>query len=414
MADLDMPAPDRIPATGDPGDDTARRYRYQWTYAAIVCCMLLDETEDILEVFCEHHEDVLIKHVDGKFSALQIKTRRSDQEVWRTRDEAVTGACARFAKLEFVFPGRFRAFKFLTNHPLHAAGNGHDLRYVLQIVMKAASVSNLSGPIAAFVTQVANEAGCTADVAVTALSKTCAIDSLPQLADIETRLVTTLTGIWTNAADCSYSAVVRAARSLSSECARASSLAHQDVLPAYLPATVDPEGAELAARLAGKRFQRSRVLEILDRGLNETATLNGDPAALVEPGMGATGILLKKLDAGGFSAVSRNAAKDLRDKADYLGIVWTKKHGRLNGLQRYGHVRSLVLSDAARAFEATKNEGPPFGLQMLSELRSLFQVRRTERSQVYDCSNEHLEGFAYSLTSECQVQWSPDRPWETQ
>ena len=115
MADLTVPAPDRVPATGDPGDDTSRRYRYQWTYAAIICCMLLDETDGAVEVFCEHHEDVLIKHVDGTFSGLQIKTRESDQKVWKTNDDAVRGSCARFAKLEAEFPGRFRAFRFLTN-----------------------------------------------------------------------------------------------------------------------------------------------------------------------------------------------------------------------------------------------------------------------------------------------------------
>jgi hypothetical protein len=73
-----------------------------------------------------------------------------------------------------------------------------------------------------------------------------------------------------------------------------------------------------------------------------------------------------------------------------------------------------VLSDAGRAFEATKNGGHLFGLRMLSELRSRFQQRRTEGSQLYECSNEHLEGFAYFLTSECKVQWSLDRPWEVE
>lgn len=415
MADLMVRAPDTVPETGDPGDDTARRYRYQWTYAAIVCCMLLDETEDVAEVFCEHHEDVLIKHVDGTFSGLQIKTRESDQKVWKTSDDAVRSSCSRFAKLEAEFPGRFRAFRFLTNHPLYAAGNGQDLRHVLQTIRAvASSVSDLSGPLARFLTRVASEAGCTAEVAFTALYKTDASDDLPKLPDIQMRLVTTLTGVWTRAADCSHASVVQAARSLASECGRASSLAHQEVLPAYLPATVDPAGTELTARLAGKRLDRSRVLELLDRGSNETAALDGDPEACVEPGTGATALLLKKLDAGGFSAVSRNSAVDLRDKADYLGIVWTKKHGRTLGLQRYGHVRSLVLSDAARAYESTKNEGHPFGLGMLSELRSRFQQRRTQGSQLYECSNEHLEGFAYSLTSECKVQWSLDRPWEAE
>ncbi len=83
---------------------------------------------------------------------------------------------------------------------------------------------------------------------------------------------------------------------------------------------------ELSARLAGKRMTSTRVAAILEHGLNETAPLAGDPDFYLEPGMGTTTLLRRKLDAGGFSAVSRNSAEDLRDKADYLGIVWTKKH----------------------------------------------------------------------------------------
>lgn len=401
MSDPTAHTPDTVPATDDPGDETARRYCYQWTFAAVVCCMLLDETEDVLEVFCEHHEDVLIKHGDGTFSGLQIKTRASDQNVWKTNDDGVTGSCVRFVKLEAEFPGLFREFCFLTNHPLYTSGNGRDLRYVLRTIRTAVSIDKLSGPVRRFLTGVTRKSGCSDETAFTALSKTSASDDLPKLRDIEIRLVTALTQVWTKATECSHASVVRAARSLTSRCRRASSLAHQDILPVYLPATADPEGAEIAARLAGKRIDQSRVLDILDRGLDETAPLDGNPDTFVEPGTGARNLLVKKLDAGGFSAVSRNSAVDLRDKADYLGIVWTKKHGRNAGLQRYGHVRSLVLSDAATAFEAAKEEEQPFGFQMLTKLRSRFQQRRVEMSQLYECSNEHLEGFAYSLTSEC-------------
>jgi hypothetical protein len=77
-------------------------------------------------------------------------------------------------------------------------------------------------------------------------------------------------------------------------------------------------------------------------------------------------------------------------------------------------VRSLVLSDAAGAFEHSKREDAKFGVEMLSDLRQRFKQRRQEGSQLYDSSDEHLEGFAYALTSECKVLWSTDRPWENE
>src|SRR5687768_10561713 len=114
MADASIPSPENTVAAGDPGDETAKRYRFQWTWAAVVCCMLLDDTEDVQEVFCEHHEDVLLKHRDGSFTGHQVKTRGDDQPPWKAKDEAVLAACVRFAKLESEYPGRFRRFYFLT------------------------------------------------------------------------------------------------------------------------------------------------------------------------------------------------------------------------------------------------------------------------------------------------------------
>lgn len=407
-----VPAPDEIPDSDDPGDDIARRFRYQWAYAAIVCCMLLDETRDVDEIFCEHHEDVLIKHNDATFTGLQVKTRQSDQNLWNTNDKGVKDSCARFAKLESQFPGKFRAFRFLTNHPLYGEKNGKNLCYVLDVIKRAASARDLSGSFATFLNRVAQKAHCTADKAFIALSKTDAMDDLPKIHDVEVRLIDALIPVWARGADCPYYLIQRAARYLISECERASSLAYRDVLPAYLSASSDPEGFELSARLDGKRINRSRVLSILDRGLNQTAPLFSAPETCVEPGTGFKDLLLKKLDAGGFSVVSLNSALDLRDKSDYLGISWKYKYGNEEGLQRYNHIRSLVLRDSGIAFEAKKHKVPPFGPDMLSDLRLRFEQRQKDGSQLYGCSIEHLEGFAFTLTSQCKVQWSLDRPWE--
>ncbi|RQU90599.1 DUF4297 domain-containing protein [Burkholderia cepacia] len=404
--------PDAVPATGDPGDEIARRFRYQWMYAAIVCCLLLDESEETHEVFCEHHEDVLVKRNDGYFDGLQIKTRDISQPPWKSDDEAVIKSFVRFCKLEGQFPGRFRGFRFLSNHSLYVSGNGQDIQYVLREI-RAANRSVACPPIInRFVKKIAKAADCDQAIAQHALGKTDADDALPKLADVQARLIDTLTGIWTRAQDLTFPSVRRAATYLSDECCRASSLAHEDVLPAYLPASVDPCAAELKARLDGKKFDRARLLAVLEAGINVVAPLSTDPASLVRPGGGSSDLLEKKLDAGGFSAVSRNSAVDLRDKAEYLGIAWTQKHGYEKGLQQYSHIRSLVLSDSARAYEFAKDQGTTFGLSMLEELRRQLRARRQSGTQLYECSDEHLEGVAYALTSECKVQWSKDRPWE--
>ena len=144
MGNDPTPSPDELLALGDPGDETANRYRFQWTWAAVVCCMLLDDTEDVEELFCEHHEDVLLRHQDGSFTGHQVKTRRDDQPPWKAKDEAVVTACVRFAKLESDYPNMFRHYCFLTNHPLFSAKNGQDLSHLLQSIKDASTFADLT------------------------------------------------------------------------------------------------------------------------------------------------------------------------------------------------------------------------------------------------------------------------------
>ena len=41
-------SPALVLAANDPGDEVARRFRFQWTWAAIACCALLDKTQKII------------------------------------------------------------------------------------------------------------------------------------------------------------------------------------------------------------------------------------------------------------------------------------------------------------------------------------------------------------------------------
>ncbi|NBO15404.1 MAG: DUF4297 domain-containing protein [Betaproteobacteria bacterium] len=404
--------PETVLATGDPGDDVALRFRYQWTYAAIVCCMLLDESQECAEVFCEHHEDILVKLTSGRFRGLQIKTRDGSQAPWKSSDAAVRSSLARFCRLEQNFPGHFEGYRFLTNHQLHPSANSQDVRNVLREMRAVDEPRLLAQKTQRYLQSIANEAGCDESLALTALRKAEADDTLPKLADIEVRLISTLAENWHRSEDLVNKTVARAARRLWMECCRAASLAHLDVLPAYIPASATPTTSANTALISGKRFDSARLKQVLDDGVAGTLPLEGDLASLTLPGTGNRSLLQKKLEAGGFSVVSQNSAEDLRSKAEYLGFTWMQRFGRENGLQRYTHIRSVVLSDAATAFEAAKAQANPFGSLMLGELRERFRERRRDGVQLYECSGEHLEGVAFELTAECQVQWSIDRPWE--
>src|SRR5436190_6009086 len=218
MSSSSTPPPDETLGQDDPGDETARRFRSQWTWAAISCCAMLDDTDDVVEIFCEQHEDVLVKHRDGKFSGHQVKTRDSDQPVWKADDAQIISAFARFVQLDVKYADYFRAFRFLTGHPLHSAENAKSLKYVLSKIAEAPTLAELPSPVARWLRSIVKEANETDIAAFHALKKATAQDDLPKLQDSFIRLVDTLTGgCWAEAQNCSHAAIRRAAQALVDE-----------------------------------------------------------------------------------------------------------------------------------------------------------------------------------------------------
>lgn len=398
----------------DVGDETSNRFRYQWVLSAVFCCMLLDQAEDVQEVFCEHHEDILLKHNNGFFTGIQVKTRASDQPLWTANDEVVISAFAKFVSLDSQYPRQFQSFIFITNHPIQSTSNGKDIAFLLSKISASQSYDSLCNVAKNFIRKISGNAEIEEEGTYNTLKKASIKHNLPKFQDATMRLINTLVLVWDRAKVASYEGIKRTANCLIDACFRASSLASQDLLPAYLPVSTNGVEKEIQERITGKIFNKQRVCDVLLQGLDDTIPLSCDPMNLEDIRTGSKELLRKKLAAGGFSAVSTIYAEDLRDTADYAGARLIQKYGREQGLQKYQELRLKVQGDAARAYENEKKDEEQFGIDMLSSLRNDLKNRVSSGEQLYGCSSEHLEGLAYSLTSQCKIMWSKNRPWEVE
>ena len=63
---------------------------------------LLDDEAETEEVYCEHHEDVLVKKRGGRFHGVQIKTRFDEAGPHKSTDEEIAGSIKRFIELEMA------------------------------------------------------------------------------------------------------------------------------------------------------------------------------------------------------------------------------------------------------------------------------------------------------------------------
>lgn len=400
--------PDEVVDRDDAGDETAKRFQYQYAYAATMCTLLLADSTGIVAVFCEHHEDVLLKHSDGRFTGIQVKTRANDQPVWKTSDEPVRKAFSRFAKLENRFPGQFREFEFATNHPCHRANNGSSIGFVLSEVARAADLASATSVVAREVRKISALAGLPDAVVFSALKKTRLNQELPKIDDANLRLEKALAVRVAGAEALPGRALSRIATELRRECADASALQGVGELTgAFLGEIEDVDHQVIMI----KRFDKARVDAIVDAFAQEPPLLAGDPALVDPPGTASAELLDAKLRAGGLSEVLLMAAKNLRDKAEYQGASDYQKFGT-EGLARHDHLLTIAQSEAALAFESARVAGDPFGPRMLAELERRFKECVRSRNDLFARPAEHLLGLAYVLTAKCTVRWSEAKPWE--
>lgn len=423
-------APDR----SDPGDETLRRYRYQATYAATLAVEMLHADSDVVEIYCEQYEDILIRLSSGKFRGIQIKTREETGGPLRATDESILDALLGFVSLELAFPDTFVGFMLGTNSSFDRDGKGHGNLPAVLGEMRAWKVDptspctkarRLAATLIKRLTKqvkkakrakgvAASNASPSVDDVLRVLLKLDAVDDLPKLPDIKGRLRSQLAHHSSKAANSTLAAVDRVVDALEHVAYSAASRADEDG-NGRLWFVADPEKRALArttAELQGKCITREIVSRSIDKHCSGSLVVSATPAN-PDQVRGKLSILDRKLVAGGLSAGTISMAHDAVASVEELGTRWLYQDAA-EGLRRYNHARTVVKKECTIAYEARAAEdsvGTTFGPQMLSDIESRLKQRRIldESGVLKECDEEHLLGHAFALTGDCIVWWSTSR-----
>jgi hypothetical protein len=346
------------------------------------------------------------------FQGVQVKTRNLDGEAWKASDPAMRSAICRFVKLDCAWPNQFCGFLIATNHFFYnTVETGSNLKYLLEQATQAVDFTSSSKKLKSFIRQIAKETKATAPAVLGTLKKTRCTSDLPKLDDIKQELRETICGAYTPAQAAVPATLRRLADELISETRRAASLDHRDALPGYFAALGDAAEVEVAKLISGKRIDKARVEGVLKQSLQTTSLLITTTSPVAPVAAKKHTRLEKKLEVGGLSAVSINAAKDLQASALHKFLEWRESLGEEEALKRYSHIKTAMMSDCSSAFESASVTQSPFGRAMLNTLKERIRLRRQEgQTPLFDCLNEHLEGCAYELTNECKVWWSEPFP----
>jgi hypothetical protein len=401
--------PDEIAPADDAGADTAERYTYQHRYTATIACGLLVEDLGLAEVYCEHHEDLLVKRANGKYRGVQVKTRQAGLELWKSTSPEMLAALSRFAKLEQQFGDHFEGFTIATNHQFfRAKKTAANLPYAFELA-RAQQNGEEPKALAPLVKALAKAAVCSPSVALRTLAKCECDDAPPKLSGIRRHLAETISSVLPSAAETSYRRLLKLADALTAEVSWASSHQHKQCTPLFLSLASPGRMSDAPAQEAveNKRFTAARVASVLEGVLSAPELLGAGKSQAPRPLAAENSPMVAKLIAADFSAVAIATARDLHSEALEQHLQWANKYGEAEAIKRYHHLAALVQSEATISYEEARKSGRSFGIAMLKNLIARIQERRAkDHATVFGCTQEHLLGYAYHLTDACKVWWS--------
>lgn len=409
MAEL---GPDKVIDATDPGDETGRRFRYQYRYAAIQALRLLADENAPLSVICENHEDVIVKIGDTKFVAIQVKTREHDQEPFKAYDDAIKKALTRFAKLESKFSDQIVSYELVTNFQFwKKEETKSNLLWLLESLAKRGNIKGLkkANDLRILVETISEASEVPAEVVVKALLKvklTARNESLrTAMQDLRSAI-----SEMEEFEDVPHKTVGKAAERLEEMAMKASTKELKgSVLDLYKPGS-DFNAILSEQALAGKIIQPQNVRECLDAAIQEAAQTEPVGYAELLPNTELPkdlDVMVKKMAAGDLEDARIDQMKTVKNSFDHLFLKWSRRYGSKKARVNYETVMSKVVFECTEAQVEAQKQGEPYGSEMYSKLLARLKILQEEPfNQVLKCDALHFMGAAAILTQECKAWWS--------
>ncbi|MBW4576358.1 MAG: DUF4297 domain-containing protein [Aphanothece sp. CMT-3BRIN-NPC111] len=400
--------------SNDPGDETQRRFRYQAAYAAIQCLSLLEEDPENVFIYCEHHEDVLVKKKNETFIGIQVKTRATGKEPFKANDNEMQNSIKRFIEHEINFANSFCRYLIAANCGFwHEKKNGANLHYILELCQKETEIDleKINKTLKDFINKIykaLNTSSTSLEIIIKVLRK-ISLHSSPGLDDIEGSLLRRLSQV-PSIKDLRVDQVNRVTRSLIDKCLNAASLVCDSPRESYYLLLCNPDAEKTTLIIQGKQISKEHILNLITTEVANDQSLlyplNHIPISEMPKGMKR---LELKMATGGISLNNIDITKDFKSSAESQSLTWLRKYGRAKAEEQYQHIKAIVRNECQEAYDLTKIDDSLFGQKMLIQVRErLHLLHNRDTYSLFGLRYEHLLGMAGILTEECKIWWSKE------
>lgn len=392
---------------GDPGDDVQLRFRYQNTYAGIISLMMLEDDTDWVEIFCEHHDDILVKFSDQKFRAIQVKTRDLNYRPFTIEDEAIIKSCTKFVNLEKAYPDQFSGYSIVSNNGFDKTNPKICLHELKKWIEKAdlTEITKSKTKIAMFLKEFSKNCECTLDQVILVFKK-LKLSSFCALEDIHMKLVNQikssklLNGI-------SESKIEELADLILAKFNKASSLGNEKAIDInyYILGTKNKDDLE-AGIIESKKTSKVELIEWLKTHKEQPVTIKlKDRKKLADIPDGHRKMVVK-MDEGNIDSQNIDIMKDLKYSFEQHALSWLHKDITL-AEEKYSQLSILTENLCKEIYDELKIATSQDGQEMLVKVRKAIKERlQTDKEIFLDCDYEHLLGLVGVLTESCKIWWS--------
>lgn len=415
MSDVPNITPEKILSESDKGDEMIRRVRFQLTVSAIFCLNLLDFTTNLEEVYCEHHEDILLKMGDGRFHGIQVKTREQDHGAFEANDQQVKKSIIRFIALYKQFPGKFLRFTLLSNVGFYSLKpkSHKSLAYIISLAKEDSSeLRKTNTNIGKWLKELCDSSNSSFETVLAVLKMIELSGGYSTLGGIHDLLISKIAQI-----DSFKEKTILQIKKIADEMLvsqlKAASKYSDEKTEDYFVLQENPSECRnseiIAKKLITKQKFQEKITDLISlETVPDISSVNGAKIPKTSKG----DIMRRKMTLGGISAISivnmQNQKFSAEGKATELIHKYDYDPDKAEKV--YDQIKQIVLNLCAESYDLASIGPEPnqlFGTNMLIEVRKRIKARYDEdQSSFFGFKYEHLLGIAGVLTEECTVWWS--------
>lgn len=399
-------APDNIIDAKDPGDEVLKRFRYQITYAGILCLLMVDN-DDYDELFCEHHEDILVKYTDQTFTGIQVKTKALNLPPFNIEDDSIIKSIRRFVMLNKQFPGKFRHFSIVSNHGFDQSKPNLCINTLIENIKAGVDILRPRSKTLALIKKICTQTGCDEDFVKSTIGK-IRLKTYCSLEDIHMKLVNDLKNckLLKGATE---SKLNQLADLIIAKCFNKSSLlvTDENAVLNYMTGNADLDDI-IQQCIRDKCFKREEFISWLESEKTAPVSLLlKDRIPESDATLGHRKLEIK-MDAGGIDAENIASVKDFKFAFEQHFLGWIYKD-QDEADSRYAQVMAVTKNLCKEIYDEKEiATNKCSGQDMLVAVRREIKERQRNEPAIFlDCSYEHIIGAVGVLTESCKVWWTP-------